>query len=134
MIFAVVTFARRPDLGSYSRLCLPLLNSAVHFYTVDKPPASSPNVATMSNLMSIWTSPPFSFIIPDAKRCPDLREVISYIWTVTCQLTWKQMRVLLIRRFEISACNLSQIELYVFIISLFSAQHFTYILTTNGRI
>ena len=42
---SVVALAERPDLGSSSRLSLPLLNSAALFLTVDKTGASSSNAA-----------------------------------------------------------------------------------------
>ena len=42
MFSYVVAVEGRPDLGSSSRLSLPLLNSAAHSFTVDKAGASSP--------------------------------------------------------------------------------------------
>lgn len=53
----LLTIAGCPDFGSSSRFSLSLLNSTVHFCTVDKAGVSSPNVATMSTWISLGAEP-----------------------------------------------------------------------------
>ena len=55
----VVVVERPPDFGSSWRFFLPLLNSAAHFFTVDKAGASSPKVATLSAWISLGANPFF---------------------------------------------------------------------------
>ena len=74
-----MTVTGRPGLGSFSRLLLSLLNSTVHFCTVDKAGVSSPNVATMSVWMPLGANPLFCryLITP---RCQTLSIFTKCLW------------------------------------------------------